>query len=231
MHVGPLLRGATPATSTGAGTPRRIPDDVLRQVSRRLEVMSLIAATLWCLGPALGHLARARLSNDPSAGRWEFPDTIAVGSVIASLGMYWWLRRREHDPYRVMDLGLVYLVAMAFAIGVMMHVGPLASAAPSPHPDLTWIGPVILIFAVLQSVLAPWLLKITRRHANALIGGIGLLSTFVALLIAVLVPAAGIGIDGPVAWIVGTLIVWLVTALASWLLPPLFIKRRAQAAR
>ena len=89
----------------------------------------------------------------------------------------------------------------------------------------------VVIFAVLQSILAPWLLKITRRHANALIGGIGLLSTFVALLIAVLIPAAGIGIDGPVAWIIGTLIVWLVTALATWLLPPLFIKKKVQDRR
>ena len=89
----------------------------------------------------------------------------------------------------------------------------------------------VVIFAVLQSVLAPWLLRVTRRHAEALIGGIGLLSTFVALLIAVVIPAAGIGIDGPVAWIVGTLIVWLVTALASWLLPPLFIKKKVDARR
>ena len=153
--IGPLLRGASPATSTGAGAPRRIPDDLLRQVSRRLEVMSLIAASLWCLGPALGHLARARLSSDPSAGRWEFPDTIAVGSVVASLGMYWWLRRREHDPYRVMDLGLVYLVAMAFAIGVMMHVGSLAAGEPSIRQELTWIGPVILMFAAIVPA-APW---------------------------------------------------------------------------
>ncbi|WP_426324441.1 hypothetical protein [Microbacterium sp. E-13] len=86
----------------------------------------------------------------------------------------------------------------------------------------------VVIFAVLQSILAPWLLRITRRHAHALLGGVGLLSTFVALLIAVLIPAAGIGIDGPVAWIVGTVIVWLVTALATWLLPPLFIKDRAE---
>lgn len=94
------------------------------------------------------------------------------------------------------------------------------------HWDDWWgILLAVVIFAVLQSILAPWLFKITRRHANALIGGIGLLSTFVALLIAVLIPAAGIGIDGPVAWIIGTLVVWLVTALATWLLPPLFIKK------
>ena len=80
-------------------------------------------------------------------------------------------------------------------------------------------------------LLAPWLFKITRRHANALLGGIGLLSTFVALLIAVVIPAAGIGIDGPVAWIIGTLIVWLVTALATWLLPPLFLKQKVDDRR
>ncbi|SIT78492.1 hypothetical protein [Microbacterium sp. RU33B] len=91
-----------------------------------------------------------------------------------------------------------------------------------------WWGIVlaVVIFAVLQSILAPWIFKIARRHAPALVGGIGLVSTFVALLIAVVVPAAGIGIDGPVSWIIGTLVVWLVTALATWLLPPLFIKKK-----
>lgn len=89
-----------------------------------------------------------------------------------------------------------------------------------------WWGIVlaVVIFAILQSILAPLLLRITRRHANALIGGIGLVSTFIALLIAVVIPAAGIGIDGVLAWILGTLVVWLVTALAAWLIPPLFIR-------
>ncbi|MEU1972389.1 hypothetical protein ABZ477_12070 [Microbacterium sp. NPDC019599] len=100
------------------------------------------------------------------------------------------------------------------------------------HWDDWWgILVAVVIFAVLQSVLAPWLLKVTRRHANALIGGIGIISTFVALLIAVVIPAAGIGIDGPVAWIIGTFIVWLVTALATWLLPPLFIKKKVDERR
>jgi tRNA A-37 threonylcarbamoyl transferase component Bud32 len=153
--IGPLPRGATPATSTAAGHPRRIPDDLLRQVTRRLEVMSLIAASLWFLGPVFGHLARARLSGDPTAGQWQFPDTVAAGSIVASLAMYWWLRRREHDPYRVMDLGLVYLVVTAFALGVMMHAGPLATDEPVTGPVITWIGPVILMFAAIVPA-APW---------------------------------------------------------------------------
>jgi hypothetical protein len=123
---------------------------------------------------------------------------------------------------------LIFLVSAALGL----IVADLILPGFSLHWDDWWgILLAVVIFAVLQSILAPWLFKITRRHANALIGGIGLLSTFVALLIAVLIPAAGIGIDGPVAWIIGTLIVWLVTALATWLLPPLFIKNKVQDRR
>jgi hypothetical protein len=123
---------------------------------------------------------------------------------------------------------LIFLVSAALGL----IVADLILPGFSLHWDDWWgILLAVAIFAVLQSILAPWLFKITRRHANALIGGIGLLSTFVALLIAVLIPAAGIGIDGPVAWIIGTLIVWLVTALATWLLPPLFIKNKVQDRR
>ena len=123
---------------------------------------------------------------------------------------------------------LIFLVSAALGL----IVADLILPGFTLHWDDWWgIVLAVVIFAVLQSILAPWLLKITRRHANALVGGIGLLSTFVALLIAVLIPAAGIGIDGPVARIIGTLIVWLVTALATWLLPPLFIKNKVQDRR
>ncbi|GAA5096385.1 phage holin family protein [Microbacterium yannicii] len=123
---------------------------------------------------------------------------------------------------------LIFLVSAALGL----IVADLILPGFTLHWDDWWgIVLAVVIFAVLQSILAPWLFKITRRHANALIGGIGLLSTFVALLIAVLIPAAGIGINGPVAWIIGTLIVWLVTALATWLLPPLFIKNKVQDRR
>ena len=123
---------------------------------------------------------------------------------------------------------LIFLVSAALGL----IAADLILPGFSLHWDDWWgIVIAVVIFAVLQSILAPWLFKITRRHANALIGGIGLLSTFVALLIAVFIPAAGIGIDGPVAWIIGTLIVWLVTALATWLLPPLFIKNKVEDRR
>lgn len=96
-----------------------------------------------------------------------------------------------------------------------------------------WWGFVlaIVIFAVLQSVLAPWIARMAQRNAPALLGGIGIVSTFVALLIVVLIPQAGLRIDGVLTWILAPVLVWLVTALATWLLPALFIKKKVQERR
>ena len=96
-----------------------------------------------------------------------------------------------------------------------------------------WWGFVlaIVIFAVIQSILSPWVFKMTRRHAPAMLGGIGIIATFVALIIVVLVPRAGLTITEPIAWILAPVIVWLVTALATWLLPPLFIKKQVSERR
>jgi hypothetical protein len=82
----------------------------------------------------------------------------------------------------------------------------------------------VLIFALIQSVLAPLVSRLTRRHAPALLGGIGIISTFISIVVVVLIPGAGIGISQPLAWVVAPLIVWVVTAVATWLVPPLFIK-------
>ena len=123
------------------------------------------------------------------------------------------------------------------AIFVMSAAVGLVAAdliLPGFHIDWSdWWGFVlaVVIFAVIQSVLAPWVLKITRRHAPALLGGIGIISTFVAILIVVLIPRAGLSISEPLAWFLAPVIVWLVTALATWLLPPLFIKKKVDARR
>jgi len=117
--------------------------------------------------------------------------------------------------------------AMIFVVSAAL--GLIAADLILPGFHLHWndwwgIVVAVLIFAVLQSILAPLLTRFARRRATALLGGIGLISTLIALLIAVIIPAAGVGIDGPTAWVVGALIVWFVTAIATWALTPLFLK-------
>lgn len=96
-----------------------------------------------------------------------------------------------------------------------------------------WWGFVlcVLIFAVLQSVLAPWIAKMAKRYAPALLGGIGIFSTLVALLIVVLLPIGGLKITDGLSWILAPVIVWVVTALATLFLPMIFIKKQVEKAR
>ncbi len=79
------------------------------------------------------------------------------------------------------------------------------------------------VFALAQSILTPFIINMARKYAPAVLGGIGLVSTFVALLIASFFPG-GLTISGIDTWILASLIVWLITALGGWLLP-LFILR------
>ena len=89
---------------------------------------------------------------------------------------------------------------------------------------------VVVIFAVLQSVLAPFIAKVTARNAPALLGATGLISTFLALLVADIV-SDGMSISGASTWLLATLIVWLVTMLATLLLPIILVKAGVENAR
>ena len=93
---------------------------------------------------------------------------------------------------------------------------------------LSWEGFLIavVVFAAAQSILAPFIFKMAHRYSPALLGGIGLISTFVALLIATLF-TGGLQISGVLGWVLGTLIVWLVTALGGWLLPLWWLKEKS----
>ena len=97
-----------------------------------------------------------------------------------------------------------------------------------------WWGFVlaVVIFAVLQSVLTPWAAKVARDKAPALLGGIGIVSTFIALFIVAIIPDAGLTIGMPWwTWLVAPVIVWVITALATWLLPGLFLKKKVAERR
>jgi hypothetical protein len=89
----------------------------------------------------------------------------------------------------------------------------------------------VVLFAVIQSVLAPFIAKVTAQNASALLGGVGLLSTFVALWLTALL-GDSLTIDGgATTWIAATVIVWLATALATLLLPLILVKAGIEAAR
>ena len=122
---------------------------------------------------------------------------------------------------RLLIRAAIFVVTAALGLLVAMWL------LPDVHLSASGFITAVLVFAVAQSVLSPFIFKMAHRYAPAVIGGIGLVSTFVALLIASLFPG-GLTIDGAVTWVLATLVVWIVTALGAWLLPLIFLKKRVE---
>src|SRR3990170_939162 len=153
--IGRLTRDTTDLKSV-SGRVRKLPDDLLRQASRRVEIMALVAAGLWTFAPALGHLAL--YLTDPGDRRWaqfNIVDGIAATCVTTSIALYLYLRTGKRDAAFVMDLALVYMVVMAFGIGVLIHWGEPSFVPTDMKPMISWIGPIILITAAIVPA-NPW---------------------------------------------------------------------------
>jgi len=147
--IGPLPPSTPPDHGISRGQPRALPADLLRDASRRLGVMSLLAAALWLVASVLDHLAlRVITHGDPRWLRLDADDAIAAVSVLLSLGLFYYTRKAERDPRFVLDLGLVYIVLTAAAIGLMIHWDPVPKDW-QVSPMITWIGAVVLMFAAI----------------------------------------------------------------------------------
>lgn len=99
------------------------------------------------------------------------------------------------------------------------------------HVEPTGFVTAVVVYAVLQSVLTPFVTKMAATSATAFLGGTGLVASFLALAAAValgdsLSISGGIGV-----WVAATVIVWLVTALATLLLPLILLKAGVESAR
>jgi hypothetical protein len=95
-------------------------------------------------------------------------------------------------------------------------------------PNLTVDGKsyffVAIIFAVIQAILSPLIFKMVRRNASAFTGGVGLISTLIALIITSII-SSGLDINGLTTWILAALIVWLAGAIAAFVLPMILVKK------
>ncbi len=89
---------------------------------------------------------------------------------------------------------------------------------------------VAIIFALIQAILSPLIFKIIHKNASAFMGGVGIVSTLVALMITAAI-SKGFSVQGISTWILAALIVWLAGAIAAFILPFLIVKRAVQERR
>src|SRR5438132_1526511 len=128
---------------------RELPDDLLKAASVRLGIMSLLAAALWVVAVAFGHIAAHAIYPDSSRSiTFHITDGIAPASVIVSLALFAYTRRSKRSPKHILDLGLWYMVITSLAIAVMFHLGGIPSGN-MVFPEISWVGVVILITAAI----------------------------------------------------------------------------------
>ncbi len=82
----------------------------------------------------------------------------------------------------------------------------------------------VAVFTLAQAVFAPLVFNMARKYASAVLGGIGIVSTFLALWVATLFEG-GLTINGLQAWIIAPLLAWIITALGTWILGGFVIKK------
>ena len=111
---------------------------------------------------------------------------------------------------QLVSAAVALLVAGWLVDGVQLRVGGFIVA--------------VAVFTIAQSILGPLVFNLARKYASAVLGGIGIVATFLALWIATLFPG-GLAISGVTAWVIAPLIVWIITALGTWILGFFIIQR------
>ena len=145
----PVPRTTASKITSSGGRRRELPSDLLRDASRRLGVMCLVAAGLWTLGTGLWHLAvRSMNPGDPRWLRLSGTDVIAASGVIASVLLFFYTRKPDRDPRRILDLGARLYGGHRDRPRVHLPLGT-DGREPAPRAQISWIGAVVLMFAAI----------------------------------------------------------------------------------
>ena len=147
--IGPSPSSTPSSILRSKGRGREIPDDLLREASLRLGIMSLLGAVLWTVGTVAAHVAIGALIKTNSGwADFQTTDAIAAVMVIVSLALFAYTRRSRQEPTVILDIGLGYLVLTSLAVGMLMH----ANRSPLDVqiiPMVSWTGAVVLMFAAI----------------------------------------------------------------------------------
>ena len=94
------------------------------------------------------------------------------------------------------------------------------------HIGVTGFVLSLIVFTVAVALFTPFLTSAMQRGRSnsAAVGGVALISTFLALLVTDLF-TDGLNIDGIGTWIGSTVVVWLASLLAVFILPFLGLKK------
>ena len=138
----------TPATSRpGARTADELPEDLLREATQRLGILSLVWAGLFVMGLLLNHIVAPLLdmSMEDLIPWGPTADLVGVISIAVSIWLWRYTRRFTCNPRLALDIALGYEVLLALGIGIVNQWEPMRLLAGR----LSWLCVLILIFPMI----------------------------------------------------------------------------------
>jgi len=142
--VRPRSGGALESSEEALLAARGLPPDLLREASRRLELLSLLLGATFGGAIVLNNLVRG-------AGWHQMAhpfahDLVALTMIAMSAALYWLSRSGRVEPRRLLELGLAYEVVVAFGISMGDNLEPLADTRPLEA--ISWLCVWIVMFPV-----------------------------------------------------------------------------------
>jgi uncharacterized membrane protein YvlD (DUF360 family) len=113
-------------------------------------------------------------------------------------------------------------------IGIIAADLILADFSVSGWTSYVWVA---IIFALVQAILSPLIGNMVSKNASAFSGGVGIVSSLVALAITNLVSSSLTVTGGIGTWILAALIVWVFGAIAAFVLPFFLVKKAVDERR
>ncbi len=110
-------------------------------------------------------------------------------------------------------------------------LGILIASLILPNFKITGMGifTSVLIFTILQIVLAPFVSKLTKKYAPSLSSLIALATTFFSLLFTAMF-TSGLRIGGLVTWISASVLIWLLVEVLGVVLPKVLFPAKKKKA-
>jgi uncharacterized membrane protein YvlD (DUF360 family) len=117
---------------------------------------------------------------------------------------------------------------LAAFIGIIAADLILADFSVSGWTSYVWVA---IIFAVVQAILSPLIGNVVSKNASAFSGGVGIVSSLVALAVTNVVASSLTVTGGITTWILAAIIVWVFGAIAAFILPFFLLKKAVSERR
>ena len=148
--IGQPFNRTSTGLPTGRDHTRGLPEDLLRDASRRLSTFGALCGLMWVSYSVLDHVLTQRAGGDPTWLAFKTADGIALAAAVVSFALFFYTRSANRNPGFILDLGHVFLILTAFAVGLGWYWAPEPNAAVlAVTPTISWIGVMVLVFAAI----------------------------------------------------------------------------------